>query len=109
MIDPVIERVAKALHEYAKEANPAEVAAYFVGLAQTAQTELARTIITSDSPIPTAKFLAIQAIPHTSTWKQIAQESTGPNMTTAVTTYLEREGRGELWVVEIKRVVKVEP
>lgn len=107
MSDPVVERVAKALSDEMAMGPSMPAEEFYLRLAMRAKAELARAVVTSDNPIPVAKFVALQQIPHTATYKLIAQEATGPNMAAAVTSYLEREGQGELWVVEIKRVVSV--
>ena len=104
MADPILlQRLAQRLAE-TSEATP-KGEGFWPTLAQVAAEEAARSIVVELRGQPTQPFLAVRRAHEGLV--VIAQTATLIGAQNAATTALEARGTGEVWVIEIRRVLGV--
>ena len=105
MADPVlVQRLAEALREESEETPKGE--GYWSALAERAAKEAARTVVVELRGQPAEPFLAVRKA-HEGL-AIVARAATLTGAQNAATDALEARGTGEVWVIEIKRVLGVE-
>lgn len=103
MADPiVIRRVAQRLQE-AGEALP-KGEGFWPALAEIATDEALRTVVVQQQPLPSDPFLAVMRM-REGLRVINTRMATLALATQAATTFLEEHGAGEVWIVEVRRVV----
>ena len=104
MADPIlIQRLTHLLHE-ASESTP-KGEGFWPTLADLAAAECARTVVVEQRGLPSQPFAAVRK-----THEGLAIVARGVSLVeiqNAATTVLETRGVGEVWLLEIRRVLGV--
>ena len=103
MTDPLlVQRLAARLAE-ASEATP-KGDGFWPALATIAAEESVKTIVVIQGAIPVDRFVGV--VRHREGgWRQIAEGTGLVDLTTKITTYYEVGGRGDVAIMEIKRIL----
>lgn len=104
MADPILlKRLATKLQE-ASESTP-KGEGFWPTLAQVVADEAARTVVTQLRGVPANPFVAVTKT--LDGYRQVGRADTLAALQPVVEAYLQERGAGEVWVVEVQRVLGV--